>query len=36
MRKVVFEYIETDYNMIRHYTTIGNTSPVKYEMATTA
>ena len=36
MRKVVFEYIETDYNMIRHHTTIGNTSPVKYEMATTA
>ena len=36
MKKVVFEYIETDYNMIRHHTTIGNTSPVKYEMATTA
>ena len=36
MRDVVFEYIETDYNRIRHHTTIGNTSPVKYEMAIAA
>ena len=36
MRKVVFEYIETDYNMIRHHTTIGNTSPAKYEMVRAA
>ena len=33
MREVVFEYIESDYNRIRHHTSIGNTSPVKYEMA---
>lgn len=33
LREVVFEYIETDYNRIRHHTSIGNTSPVKYEMA---
>jgi putative transposase len=36
MRKVVFEYIETDYNRTRHHTTIGNTSPVNYEMAKAA
>ena len=36
MREVVFEYIETDYNRIRHHTAIGNTSPVNYEMATAA
>lgn len=35
-RKVVFEYIETDYNRTRHHTSIGNASPVKYEMAHTA
>jgi len=33
MREVVFEYIESDYNRIRHHTSIGNTSPVNYEMA---
>ena len=33
MREVVFEYIESDYNRIRHHTSIENTSPVKYEMA---
>jgi len=36
MREVVFEYIETDYNKVRHHTTIGNTSPINYEMALTA
>ena len=32
MRETVFEYIESDHNRIRHHTTIGNTSPVKFEM----
>lgn len=36
MREVVFEYIESDYNRIRHHTSIGNTSPVKYEMENAA
>ena len=36
MRETVFEYIESDYNRIRHHTTIGNTSPVKFEMAIAA
>jgi transposase InsO family protein len=36
MREVVFEYIETDYNRTRHHTTIGNTSPVNFEMANAA
>jgi putative transposase len=36
MREVVFEYIETDYNQTRHHTSIGNTSPVNYEMAIAA
>ncbi len=36
MREVVFEYIETDYNRTRHHTSIGNTSPVNYEMAQAA
>ena len=36
MRETVFEYIESDYNRTRHHTSIGNTSPVKYEMANAA
>jgi len=36
MREIVFEYIESDYNRTRHHTSIGNTSPVKYEMANAA
>ena len=36
MREAVFEYIETDYNRTRHHTTIGNMSPVNYEMANAA
>ena len=36
MRETVFEYIEADYNRIRHHTTIGSTSPVNFEMAIAA
>jgi len=36
MREIVFEYIESDYNRTRHHTSIGNTCPVKYEMANAA
>ena len=36
MRETVFEYIESDYNRTRHHTSIGNTSPVKFEMANAA
>lgn len=36
MREVVFEYIESDYNRTRHHTSIGNTSPVNFEIAQTA
>ncbi len=32
MRATVFEYIESDYNRTRHHTSIGSTSPVKYEL----
>lgn len=33
MRTAVFEYIELDYNVNRHHSAIGNTSPVNYEIA---
>ena len=36
MRETVFEYIESDYNRTRQHTTIGNTSPVNFEMAIAA
>ena len=36
MREAVFEYIETDYNQIRHYTTLDNTSPVQFELENAA
>ncbi len=36
MREVVFEYIECDYNGKRHHTSIGNTSPVNFELAKAA
>lgn len=36
IRKTVFEYIETDYNRTRHHTSIGNTSPILFEMANEA
>ena len=36
MKKTVFEYIESDYNRTRHHTSIGNISPVNFEMAIAA
>lgn len=36
MRSAVFEYIELDYNRIRHHSSIGNKSPINYEMAKAA
>lgn len=32
MRKVIFDYIELDYNTQRHHSSINNTSPVQYEL----
>lgn len=36
LRETVFEYIEVDYNKKRRHTSIGNMSPVKYEMLNAA
>lgn len=36
MTKVVFDYIELDYNTNRHHSSIGNTSPVQFELANAA
>ncbi len=36
MRDVVFEYIKSDYNKKCHHTSIGNTSPVTFELAKAA
>jgi len=36
MRTAVFEYIEIDYNRNRHHSSIGNKSPINYEMAQAA
>ena len=36
MRAAVFEYIEADYNTHRHHTSIGNQSPVAFELKNAA
>jgi len=36
MRSAVFDYIEVDYNRNRRHTTIGNQSPVNFELANAA
>jgi transposase InsO family protein len=36
MRTAVFEYIELDYNRNRHHSSIGNSSPINYELAKAA
>jgi len=36
MREAVFEYIEVDYNRTRRHTSIGNVSPMTFEMAIAA
>ena len=33
LRSTVFDYIEVDYNRTRRHTSIGNQSPVSYELA---
>ena len=32
MRKVVFDYIELDYNTNRHHSAIGYKNPVQFEL----
>jgi putative transposase len=36
MRKVIFDYIELDYNTHRHHSAINNTSPVQFELVNAA